>query len=118
VNLKLLKIHLQGRFALPSLFSNGSSLYNIYWSKFEAVTKELKLIKQLSKGEKVLLRTTPTGNYDPPDIITHAWIINYWLIDANTPVLSPLMFTSVSNLKPNIVTIEFKANAAIEAANK
>ena len=36
------------------------------WSKFKAVTKELKLIKQLSKGENVFMRTTPRGAYDPP----------------------------------------------------
>jgi hypothetical protein len=46
------------------------------WSKFKAVTKELKLIKQLPKGEKVFMRTTPTGTYDPPDIITFARVIN------------------------------------------
>ena len=51
------------------------------------------------------MRTTPTGTYDPPDIITSAWGINYWLIDANTHVLSPLMKTSVITRMPSIVTI-------------
>ena len=64
------------------------------------------------------MRTAPIGTYEPPDLITSAWVINYWLIDANTHVLSPFMNTSVSTLKPNIVTTQFEANAAIEAANK
>ena len=54
------------------------------WPKFKAVTKELKLIKRLPKGEDVFMRTTPTSTYGPPDIITFAWVINYWLIDATT----------------------------------
>jgi len=54
----------------------------------------------------------------PIDIITSAWIINYWLVDANTHVLSPLMNTSVSTLKPNIVTTQLEANVAIEVANE
>jgi hypothetical protein len=52
----------------------------------------------------------------PPDI-THAWAINYWLIDANTLALSPLMNISVNTLKPNIVNTQLEANAAIKAAN-
>ncbi len=49
------------------------------------------------------MRTTPLGTYDPPDPP-----INFWLIDANTPVLSPLLNidASTSNLKPNVVTTE------------
>jgi hypothetical protein len=49
------------------------------------------------------MRTTPTGAYEPPDIITSAWVINSWLIDANTHVLSPLTNTSVNTLKLNIL---------------
>jgi hypothetical protein len=71
-----------------------------YWAKFKAITEELKLIMQPPKWENVFMRTTPTSTYEPPDIITYAWVINYWLIDANTHVLSPLMNTSVSTLKP------------------
>jgi hypothetical protein len=44
-----------------------------YWPKFKAVTKELRLIKQLSKGENMFMRTT----YETPDIFTSAWVINY-----------------------------------------
>jgi len=52
------------------------------------------------------MRTTPTGIYEPPDIVTLDWVINYWLIDANTHILSPLMNTSVSIRKPNIITTQ------------
>jgi hypothetical protein len=40
------------------------------------------------------------------------------LIDANTPVLSPLLATNVSNLKPSIVKIESELKAAIETADE
>ena len=52
------------------------------------------------------MRPTPTCTYDPPppDLITSAWAINHWLIDATTHVVSPLINTSVSILKLNIVT--------------
>ena len=62
------------------------------------------------------MRTTPTGIYEPPNIITSAWVIICWLIDANTHVLSPLTNTSVNNLKPNILTTQLEANEAIKAA--
>ena len=89
------------------------------WIKFKAVTKELKLIKRLPKGEKVFMRTTPTCTYKHPDIITSAWVINFWLIDATKLALSPLMNnTSVNTLKPNILASQLEANTTIEAANK
>jgi hypothetical protein len=88
------------------------------WPKFKAVTKELKLIKQLPKGEMVFMRTTPSGNYDPPDLIASTWVINFWLIDANTPVLSPMTSTNIRALKPNVITTQLESNATIEAANK
>ncbi len=62
-------------------------------------------------------RTTPTGAYEPPDIITSAWVMNYWLIYANTHDLSPLMNTSVKTLKPNVVTTQLEGNEAVKAAN-
>jgi len=83
------------------------------WPIFKEVTKELKLFKKLPKGDKVFMRTTPTSTYEPPDLITFAWVINYWLIDANTHVLSPLTNISVGTLKPKIVTTQLEANAAI-----
>jgi hypothetical protein len=63
------------------------------------------------------MRTTPTCTYKPNDLITSAWAINYWLIHANTPVLSPLISFSVDALKPNIVTTQLEANATIETTN-
>ena len=47
------------------------------WPKIKEETKELKLIKQLLEGEKVFIKTIPTCTYEPPDIITLAWVINY-----------------------------------------
>ena len=48
------------------------------WPKFKAIAKELKLIKQLPKGEKVFMRNSPTSTYEPP-ILLHLidWVINY-----------------------------------------
>ena len=64
------------------------------------------------------MRTTPTCTYDPPDLIPTAWPINFWFIYTNTPVLSPLLITNVSNIKHAIVTTELKTEATIEAAYK
>jgi len=61
----------------------------------------------------MFMRTTPTCTYEPPNISIPAWVINYRLIDANTHVLASLMNTSVGLLKPNIVTTQLEANAAI-----
>jgi hypothetical protein len=69
------------------------------WPKFKAITKELKLIKQLPKGERVFMRASPTGAYVPSDLLPSIWPVNFWLIDANTQVLSPLLTTNVNNLK-------------------
>ncbi len=59
------------------------------WPKFKTLTKELKLIKQLPKGDKHM-RTTSTYTYDPLDLIPTLWLINFWLLDASTSVLSSL----------------------------
>ncbi len=83
-------------------------LYYHISQKFRALTKELKFISRFSKGEKVFMRTTPTCIYDPPDLIPIAWLVNFWLIDANTLVLSLLLSIDSSNLKPNFATTELK----------
>ena len=62
-----------------------------YWPKFEAITKELKLIKRLPKGEMAFMRTSHKDTYDPLDVILSTWPNNFWLIDTNTQVLSPLL---------------------------
>jgi hypothetical protein len=87
--------------------------------KFKAIlTKELKLIKRLPKGKMVFIISSPTCTYDPPDLIQSTWPINFWLIDAKTPVLSPLLTTNVSNLEPNIVKIESEPKIAIETTDE
>jgi hypothetical protein len=64
------------------------------------------------------MRTTPSTTYDPLDLIPTAWSINFVLIDANTPVLSPLLTAYANNLKPTIITTELKPGAAIDATDK
>jgi hypothetical protein len=88
------------------------------WQKFKAINKELKLIKRLPKGEVVFMRTSPTVTYNPPNLIPSTWPIIFWLIDANTRVLSSLLTTTLSNLKPNIVKIELGPKVAIETTNE
>ena len=88
------------------------------WPKFKALTKELKLIKRIPKGEKVFMRTSPTGTYVPSDLLPSLWPVNFWLIVASTPVMSPLLTTTVNNLKPSNVETESELETAIEAANE
>ena len=88
------------------------------WPKCKAVTKELKLIKQLPKGEIVFMRTSPTCTYDPLYLFPSTSPINFWLIDANTPVLSPLLTTNVSHLKPNIAKAKLEPKLAIETTDE
>ena len=64
------------------------------------------------------MRTSPTGTYVPSDLLLSIWPINFWLIDANSPVLSPLLATNVSNLKPNIVKIESKSEATTQIVDE
>jgi hypothetical protein len=84
------------------------------WPKFKTLPKELKLIKRLPKEQRVFMRTSPTCTYDPLYLIPSTWPINFWLIDANTPILSPLVTTNVSNLTPNIVRVESKPASTLE----
>ncbi len=64
------------------------------------------------------MRTTPTGTYDPPDLIPTVWPIIFGLIDASTPVLSPLLNTYASNLKPKVVTNELNPQVAIKVEDE
>ena len=65
----------------------------------------------------MFMRTSPTGTYDPLDLIPSTWIINYCFIDTNTRVLSPIITTNVGVIKPNIVKTNLETNATIEAAD-
>ena len=58
------------------------------WPVYKAITKELKLLRQIPKGESVFMRPTSTGIYDPPDFIKSIWVINYWVIDVDTPIMA------------------------------
>ncbi len=66
------------------------------------------------------MRITPTYTYDPHDLSTYAWVVNFRLIDANTHVLSPSMTTNVHDLnpKPSIASLKLKSKTSIEATNK
>ena len=64
------------------------------------------------------MRTTPIRTYDPPDLIPTIWPIKFWLIDASTPVLSPLLNIDASNLKPNVVTNELNLEVAIKVEDE
>jgi len=64
------------------------------------------------------MRTTLVGINDPPVLIPSAPAIDYWLIDADTPVLLPWITTNVGVLKPRIVTANLETNAAMEVADK
>jgi len=76
------------------------------WPKFKTITKELKLIKHLPKGERVFMRTSPTYTYVPSDLLQSIWPVNFLLIDANTQILSPLLTTNVNDFKAYILKIE------------
>ena len=66
----------------------------------------------------VFIRTLPIGAYDQPDLIPSTWSINFQLIDAATPVLSPLLTINVSKLKPSLVKAELEPKVAIETIDK
>ena len=64
------------------------------------------------------MRTSLTRTYKPHDLIPYAWVINYWLIYANTHVLSLITTTDVGVLKPNTAITSLGTNEAIEATDK
>ena len=59
------------------------------WLVYKTITKEVKLLRQIPIGEDILMRPMITGSYDPPNLIKSIWIINYWAIDVDTPILTP-----------------------------
>ncbi len=62
------------------------------------------------------MRTTPIGTYEPHDLISFAW--GFLLIDANTPILSPLTTPNVNVPKPNIDATKLEPNVTITTTNK
>ena len=78
------------------------------------------MIKQLPKGGMMFMRASPTCTYDliMTDLIPSTWPIDFLLIDANTPVASPLLTTNVSNVNPNIVKVELEPEVAIETSDE
>ena len=64
------------------------------------------------------MRTSPTCTNVPSDLLPSIWPINFWMIDANTLVLSPLLTTNANNLKPSIVKIDPELKAVIEITDE
>ena len=62
--------------------------------------------------------SSPISIDDPSDLIPSIWDINFFSIDSNTRVLSPLLIVDVGILKPSIANAELKTNGAIEATDK
>ena len=64
------------------------------------------------------MRTSPTVTYAPYDLLPSIWPANFWLIDANTPIVSPLLTTNVNSLKRSIVETKSKFEAALETTDE
>ena len=58
------------------------------WHVYKAITKELKLLRQIPIGENIFIRPTTSVSYDPPYFIKFIWVINYWVIDVETPKIA------------------------------
>jgi len=91
------------------------------WPDYMTITKELKLLKQIPIEEEKLIRPTITGGYYPHNFIKSIWIINYRVIDADTPIIAPSptivsTTTTFINAIPIDNSIEnTKSEATIEA---
>jgi hypothetical protein len=61
------------------------------------------------------MRTTPTCTCHSADLITSTLVINFWLDDVNTHVLSPVMYVhSRECSKPGIISTEVEPNIAVK----
>jgi hypothetical protein len=100
---------------------------------YKAVTKDLKLLRQIPIDQPVFMRPSPTGNYDPPDVIKSIWVINYWVIDIDVPASTSTSLASTSTSKhtaatkaatesvtiqPAFTSNDIEAQTAIKAADK
>ena len=74
------------------------------------------------------MRPTLIGSYDPPDVIKSIWVINYWVIDVDTPIMGTTSAiakvadtaTAQSKAEPptDSPTNKSESEAVIEAADK
>ena len=95
---------------------------------FLSTTKELKLLRQIPIGENLFIRPTTTGTYDPPNFIKSIWIINYRVIDVDTPILTQtpaLVPSTTTPVVPIIIDVpidnsidNMESEVAIEANDK
>ena len=56
------------------------------WHVYKAITKEFKLPRQIPIGEKIFMKPTTKGSYNPPNSIEFVWAINYWVIEDDSPI--------------------------------
>ncbi len=72
------------------------------------------------------MRPTTTSSYDPLDVIKSIWVINYWVIDVDTPVMAATQTivkaansAAAQNNEPPIdsSTNELEFGAAIDVAD-
>ena len=66
------------------------------------------------------MRPTKTGTYDPPNLIKSISIINYWVIDADTHVLTPLLIATPAThaIVDDAISALVADETTIEAADK
>ncbi len=98
------------------------------WPVYKAITKELKLLRQIPIGEPIFMRPATTSSYDPPDVIKSIWVINYWVIDVDTPIMvtTPTIVKvaettaaqSENELPADSPTNILESEAAIEVSDK
>jgi len=98
------------------------------WHVYKAITKELKLLRQIPIEENVFMRPTTTGSYDPPDSIKYVWVLNYWVIAVDTPIMATTLaivndgdLTTppiIHDLLTDAHTNGMESEAAIDVADK
>jgi hypothetical protein len=59
------------------------------WQVYKSITKELKLLRQIPIEEDIFMRPSITGSYGPTEFIKSIFVINYWVIDNDIPILTP-----------------------------
>ncbi len=74
------------------------------------------------------MRPTTTDSYDPLDVIKSIWVINYWVIDVDPPIMATtpaivkapetIAAQSETGLPTDSPTNELESESAIEAAYK
>ncbi len=97
------------------------------WSVYKLITKELHQLRQIHIKEDIFTRPTAIGSYNPPNHIKYIWVINLWVIEANTPKLKPTLAivssitaptTTANDMPIDNLPNEMESEAAIQAVDK